>query len=342
MNKDEKQFSVSRAASKKILFALLPLLSCVLSDTTLVLVSGAEHAPSAADPVSLAKFADLETKGWRTVPRGTQSCDGVKFVCEGAIRPAGLHGAGNGKRYPGAVIDVPIRRRGTRIHLLQAAENTSDAIEGEPYGRIILHYTNGEIRRFDLLFGVHGRDWYQSRRRGDEPVFDLNSKIGWTEKRARDGVTIRFYHTALANPLPGVEITTADFVSPLHSANMLLFGFAVDNDPHPLAPVWQPGEALAAIPRTDQIIVNLQDPTGRPLSDATLSWTALALGIVVDFPPLRPDAAGRVPLEFQRGALGQIRYVATAADGATNSGELQPDDTGNFAPAIAIKVRPGQ
>ena len=196
-------------------------------------------APTTAKPATLADFADQDTRSWQTVPRGTQVCDGVTFVCDGAIRTAGMS---YGKRYPGAVLDVPVHSRSTRIHLLQSSENSSGAMEGAPYGRIILHYANGESRRFDLLFAVHGRDWMTSPRNEQQPVLDENTKLGWSQLHPKKGMIIRFYHTTFANPLPDVEITSADFISPLHSANLLLFGLTVDNDPRPLAAPWQPDD----------------------------------------------------------------------------------------------------
>jgi hypothetical protein len=54
--------------------------------------------------------------------------------------------------------------------------------------------------------------------------------------------------------------------------------------------------------------------------------------------PVRANAQHRVPLEFQRGALSQIRYTASTADGKTTTGELQPDDTGQFAPGTVIQL----
>ena len=298
-----------------------------------------ESVPSAGEHVALADFADQTTRAWQTVPRGTQVCDGVTFVCDGAIRFSGLRAARDGKTYPGAVLDVPVRTRGSRIHVLQSSENSSGAIEGAPYGRIILHYTNGETRRFDLLYAVHGRDWMQSPRNPGQPPLDENTTLGWSELHPSKGIMIRFYHTTFTNPLPGVEVTSADFISPLHSANLLLFGLTVDNDPRPLAPPWQSANPTL-VPPTDSIKVTLQDATGRPLPGAMLEWTAMALRGQVDFPPMRADAQGRVLLEFQQGALRQIHYTARASSGKSISGDFEPDAIGHFASNTVIKLSP--
>ena len=311
----------------------LPATETPANDSTANLVS------NGGGPVALAEFADQATRAWQTVPHGTQVCNGITFICDGAIRFSGLRAAGDRKTYPGAVLDVPVRGRGTRIHLLQSSENSSGAIEGAPYGRIVLHYTNGESRRFQLLYAAHGRDWMHNPRNPDQPPLDENTTLGWSELHPSKGTLIRFYHATFANPLPNVEITSADFISPLHSANLLLFGLTVDSDPRPLAAPWQPPNT-AFIPPTDSITVTLQDAAGRPLPDTTLAWTAIAPRGQVDFPPMRADAQGRVLLEFQQGALREIRYTARATDGKTISGELQLDATGHFAPNTTIKLSP--
>lgn len=301
--------------------------------------STGDSVPKAAEPVALAEFVDQTTRAWGVVPHGTQVCNGVTFICDGAIRLRGLRAARDGKTYPGAVLDVPVRGRGSRIHLLQSSENSSGAIEGSPYGRIVLNYTNGETRRFDLLYALQGRDWMQSPRNPGQPPLDENTTLGWSELHPSKGIMIRFYHTTFSNPLPDVEITSADFVSPLHSANLLLFGLTVDNDPCPLAPPWQPANP-ELIPPTDSISVALQDATGRPVPGCTLEWTAIAGRGQVDFPPMRADAQGRVLLEFQQGALSQIRYTAHTIGGKTTSGELQPDATGQFTSNTVIILNP--
>jgi hypothetical protein len=302
--------------------------------------SAPNPAAGMAEPVALTDFADQDTRRWSTVPRGTQVCDGVTFVCDGSIRTAGLRAARDGTASPGAVLDVPVRRRGSRIHLLQSSENSRLAFVGAPYGRMILHYANGETRRFDLLYGVHGRDWMHRPRDPEEPLLDENTTVCWSEIHPRNGFLIRFHHTTFSNPLPDVEIISADFVSPLHSANLSLFGLTVDNDARPLAAPWQPGKAADAIPPTDKITVTFQDAAGQRLPVATVAWTAFAPQGQVEFPPMRPDAEGRMLFEFQRDGLRQIRYTAITADGKTISGELQSDETGNFAPNATIRLGP--
>ena len=296
--------------------------------------------PSAANPagaVMLTEFTQPETRRWRTAPHGTQVCDGVTFICNGAIRTAGLNAAREGNHYPGAVLDVPMNRRGSRIHLLQAAENTLDMTDGTPYGRLILRYANGESRRIDLLFGIHGDDWLQDKGKPSEPPADPNSTVAWLQRRGGDGSIIRFYHTAMENPLPAVAISSIDFISPLSQANLLLFGLTVDDDPRPLATSYGPGESIEDDP-ANSIIFTLQDAAGQPAVGATLAWIARGPRARVDFPPFRSDSHGQVAIEVPRRAVREIDYRANGPDGSSTSGNLKPNAAGAFPPTAIVKL----
>jgi hypothetical protein len=301
----------------------------------------ANRLASAPVMVRLSEFADADSKGWHTVPRGTQVCDGVTFVCEGAIRPAGLRAARDRHRYPGAVLGVPVNQRGSRIHLLQASENSLGMRPGAPYGRMVLHYVGGESRKFDLLFGVHGNDWFQGKREPGEPVADPNSKVGWSEVRGRDGVTIRSYHTVFENPLAKVAIASADFISPLQSANLMLFGLTIDDDPRPLAPAATPGESIFEPVLDDAVSFLIQDAAGHAASAASLAWVAHVPGVPIEFPSFPANAQGQVTIEVPRRSVQRIRYAASAPDGSSASGELEPNDAGVFPSSTVLKLEAG-
>jgi len=127
-----------------------------------------------------------------------------------------------GKQYAGAVTDVPVGGRFRRIHLLHAAENWKGMPAGTPYGKVTLHYANGEARPLYLRLGIHGLDWYGGAQTLDEHVADTNTQLGWYFKR-NDGSYRRFFHTVFANPLPETEISSVDFVSPWNRA---IYGFS--------------------------------------------------------------------------------------------------------------------
>jgi len=290
-----------------------------------------------AGALSLADFTSAETHRWRTAPRGTQVCDGVTFVCQGAIRTAGWNAARDGNRYPGAVLGLPVNRSGARIHLLQAAENSLEAPDGTPYGRLMVHYANGETRRFELLLGVHGDDWLQGKHAPSNPVADPNSRVGWLQRRTGDGMWLRLYHSVLENPLPKVTIATVDFISPLSDPNLLLFGLTLDDDPRPLAASYGPGESIEEAV-SDAITFTLQDATGRPMSGATLTWHAQGRRARIDFPPFPADALGQATIEIPRRGVRAISYEASARDGSITSGELKPEPSGAFPPRPVLKL----
>jgi hypothetical protein len=286
-------------------------------------------------PVLLANFAFPETQRWTSVPKGTQFVDSVIFICDGAIRTAGITSIKAGKGYPGAILDVPVQRAGSRIHLLQAAENKSSMPERAPYGRLVFHFANGETRTFDLLFGVHGRDWTSSALNVQQAVVDPNTTLAWISARP-GGMSVRFYHTTFEDPLPNISITSVDFISTLRVANMLLFGLTIDNDPTPLAatPI-PPNEPQQIQPTAFQ----LQDQRSQPLRDAKLSWVGSCFGRPIEFPPFPADARGRLQFEIPPHILESIHYTATSASGQTASGDLTPDDTGLFPAMTTVQLK---
>ena len=297
--------------------------------------------PTASNPagaVPLGAFVDRETLRWQSAPRGTQVWDGVTFVCKGALRTAGMRAARDGKGYPGAVLGIPVNHRGARIHLLQAAENAEEMTDGVPYGRMVLRYANGDSRRFDLLLGVHGEDWLQPKAVPNEPVADPNSRLAWLQTRTGDGRTVRLYHSAIANPIPLVNITTVDFISPLTEANLLVFGLTVDDDARPLAPSHGPGEAIGDAPVFDTITFMLQDGAGRAAPRASLAWIAAAPGARIQFPPFAADSQGQVRIEVPRRRVWEIQYEASGPDGGTAAGSLETDTAGVFPPKPVVRL----
>jgi len=295
-------------------------------------------APNPAGAVSLAAFADRESQRWQSAPRGTQVCDGVAFVCSGAVRIAGLRAARDGKRFPGAVLGIPLGRRGSRVHLLQAAENAEEMSEGVPYGRIVLHYANGESKRVDLLLGMHGEDWLQRKGAPNEPLADPNSRLAWSQRRSGDGRMLRLYHTVMENPIPSTEITALDCISPLTEANLLVFGVAVDDDPRPLSPSHGAGEVVGDAPIFDLITFTLRDPSEQAAAGGKLAWTAVAPRAPIQFPAFPADLEGMVRLEVPRRAIKEIQYNATGTGGLGATGSLQADSGGMFPQEVLVKL----
>jgi hypothetical protein len=285
-------------------------------------------------PVPFGERITTDTHNWGDVPFGDVVCQDVQFTCQGAIRLNGLRAAREGKRYPGAVLGVPVQRRGSRIHLLHAAENWPGMTPGAPYGRVTLHYTNGATHSFYLLFSVHGLDWYGGARTPEEAVTDPNTRLGWYFKR-KDGTYRRFFHTMFANPLPDVEIASADFVSPLGSANLWVFGFTLSEDPAPLEP--EVSEADLA-PQRVFVTLRLQDAAGKPIAGGSVAWQVRGTKFQVEFPPFRADAEGRVVLDLPRELPAEVSFTASAPDGTAATGSLEKDATGQFPVEQVVKL----
>jgi len=210
-------------------------------------------------------------------------------------------------------------------------------LDGEPYGRLVLHYANGETRKLEILFGIHGDDWVQDSASRNEPIADPNSKLAWVHRRTGDGTTIRLYHTILENPLPEFEVTAFDAISPLSEANLLLFGLTINDEPLKLGPSYGPGETLGDAP-TKPIIFTLRDSMGKPVPDAKLIWTAQARRSRIDFPPFPADAQGEITIDVPRISIQAIQFKASAPDGSIAAGILKPDAGGSFPAKPVLKL----
>jgi hypothetical protein len=285
-------------------------------------------------PVPLGEFVNTDTHNWGDVPDGAVACDDVPFLCQGAIRLAGLRSARDGKRYPGAVWGVPVQRQGKRIHLLQAAENWAGAARGTPYGKVALHYANGEERSFYLLFRVHGLDWFGGTQTPDEAVADPNTKLCWAFQKS-DGSYRRFFHTVFTNPLPEVEITSADFVAPLGIPNLWVFGFTLSDDPAPLAP---PPTLTGLATQRAFVSLRLQDAAGQRATNGTVAWQVIGSNYRVEFPPCPADALGRVVLDLPRRLAAAISFSAAAANGPRAGGLIEREAAGDFPKELVVRL----
>jgi hypothetical protein len=339
--------------SRKLLWTLLAI--CLVTSVATVAVIGflvfRKRSPAAltskpvevveeiveAVPIVLGhEFTSEESRKWEAegvpVPHGTQVLDNVAFFVDGGVRVANL----NKTQYPGAVLGIPIRQRGTRIHLLQAAENVGSAeskIPGTIYGRLRFHFRNGESRDTYLRYGVHGFDWWQVPKQLSNTVSDPNTADAWVEPRRDGKVFFRLHHTALENPFPNEEITSFDAISPLARGNILLFAVSVDSSPAKLHPPLEeewPAESL-------NLAFSLKDAEGKPISGGTVRWeTTVPLGAVT-FPPFPCDASGRMNIDFATRAIRAIHYTATDQRGNTASGIIAPPDIG-WSPTQEIAI----
>ena len=332
--------------SRKLLWAVLAI--CLVTSLATVAVIGfflfrarspaltsTPAAIAATVPIVLSHEVTSEESRFKwgaEVPHGTQMLDNVTFFVDGGLRVASLAA----RKHPGAVLGIPIQRRGTKIHLLQAAENVGDAqskIPGTIYGRLRFHFGNGASRDTYLRYGVHGFDWWQVARQLSNTVSDPNTTDAWVAPKPDGKVFIRLHHTALENPFPNEEITSFDVISPLARGNVLLFAISVDSSRaklHPaLAEEW-PVEWF-------NLAFSLKDAEGKPVAGGTVQWDVMLAAGGVRFPAFPCDAAGQMSIDYVTRAIRRIQYTATDAQGNQASGNFTPPETG-WAPTQQIAI----
>jgi len=297
--------------------------------------ANASAVPNQTIPIVLSHDVTSEEsrlKWGPEVPHGTQVLNQVTFFVDGGLRVAGL----TARKHPGALLGIPIRQRGTRIHLLQAAENVGDReskVPGTIYGRLRFHFGNGQSRDTYLRYGVHGFDWWQVAKQLSNTVSDPNTKDAWVEAKPDGKVFIRLHQTSLANPFPDEEITSFDAISPLARGNLLLFGVSVDSAGGRLAP---PVEENWPVDWS-HFTFSLKDAQGKPMSGATVQWDVSVTNGTVSFPPFPCDASGQTSIAFATRAIRRIRYTATDVHGIITTGTARPPDAG-WSPTQEVTV----
>jgi hypothetical protein len=161
------------------------------------------------------------------VPQGLQLFGGVLFDVRGLIVLAGSGSlAVSGLVLPEAVRNIPVGRKGKALHFLQAS-----AFVGTPHGvkigEYVIHYTNGETRTADLIYGENMLDWWVHPEDGhvtkaEEVWYGAN-----TATRSM-GMQTRLIKYAFENPLSDVEISAIDFVSAVSNSAPMLVAITVE------------------------------------------------------------------------------------------------------------------
>jgi WD40 repeat protein len=168
---------------------------------------------------------------------GLVELGGVEFDVRGVIqlRRADLRGAA--WEFP--TLDDPVRVDGilvqqeaTRLHLLLGTVRGEGTVPSEAtvIGRLELHYTDGETRSLDLVYGRDVREWWYEPARFDTEATDRASVV-WTGKNPvanEYGHRLRLYLNTRENPRPGLKITTFDFVSAMSESGPFLIAVTVE------------------------------------------------------------------------------------------------------------------
>jgi hypothetical protein len=302
--------------------------------------SEAPFAPPQAVPVTPAR--ELQQPGptairtddpakprtaFNALPRGTQTFDGVTFRIQGPVNIIGARAAKAGGKDFARVGMSAIRGRGKHIHVLHTGDHGSSPA-GNFIWRLVLHYADGESKRFDFAYGIHIRNFWRRPHETDRIPSDPDSSIVWvgtSVESDRSGAELVVSRTTLANPRPDVEVTRADFVSLLGPSSAYVFAVTLSDDgPKPV-----PGEKRSA-PNAPQLTFVFQDAEGRVQANTTLDCVFECSGSAVRLARAVADAAGRVVIDVPTEVVSAIRYEARHPAGRFDPGaiEVSPGDKG--------------
>lgn len=161
------------------------------------------------------------------VPEGLNSFGGVKFDVRGLIVLAGTESLSvSGLALPEAVRGIPVGRRGSVIHFLQASAFVGTQ-RGLKIGEYVFHYENGEIRKADLAYGENELDWWVNPSEG-HPSNAVEVWFGSNPATRARGMKTRLLLFTWKNPLPDVTIDSIDFVSTLTTSSPMLVAITVE------------------------------------------------------------------------------------------------------------------
>lgn len=262
---------------------------------------------------------------FNALPRGTQKFDGVTFRIQGPVNIIGTRAAKAGGKEFARVSDLSIRGRGKHIHVLHTGDHGSSPT-GNYIWRLVLHYADGESRRFDFAYGVHLRNFWRRANERDGAPTDPDSSIVWvgtSVESDRSGAELVVSRTTLANPRPDVEVTSADFVSLLGQSSAYVFAVTLNDDgPKPVSR--EQRSASHAPPLT----FVFEDTAGQPQANTALNCVFECGGFSVRFSQALADAAGRVIIDVPTEIVSVIRYEAREPAGRFERGaiEVSPGD----------------
>jgi hypothetical protein len=131
--------------------------------------------------------------------------------------------------FPEAVRGIVVNRTGRRLHFLQACFWSTD--EGAKLGEYVIHYADGQIRSAPILYQRNVLDWWV-RPEDRLPTEAEEVWRGQNPSTRSYGFKTHLIKYVWENPLPGVEISTVDFVSDLIEAGPFLVAITVEpNEP---------------------------------------------------------------------------------------------------------------
>lgn len=277
-------------------------------------------ATGESQPVARSDETEKPRTAFDALPRGTRTFDGAIFQIRRPINIIGTRAAmANGREFA-RVSNQAVTGRGKHIHVLHTGDHGTSP-NGTFIWRLVLHYADGESKRFDFAYGVHLRNYWWRPNQRDDDLSDPSSSITWkgtSVESDRKGAQLRVSRTTLLNPKPEVEVTRADYTSLLGPSSAYVFAVTLaDNGLTPAS-----GELLIA---TNIILLPflLQAGNNVPDKSASLDCIFECNGFAVRCPEALADAAGRVTIDIPIDSVSVLRYTARSSAGLVRSGAIE-------------------
>lgn len=170
------------------------------------------------------------------LPQGIHTFGGVSFAVSGKIQLMGRSLLSANRLYPVIRKNIPISQKCRQIHLLHGASHVMDL--DVTIAKLVLHYADGSTRELAIVSGEHLLDWlgpiYTTPAAGEQLApKDRGTELAWVGNDSRlpqspPILAARIYKTTFANPQPGVEIASVDYLSTLSGAAPFLAGLTLE------------------------------------------------------------------------------------------------------------------
>jgi hypothetical protein len=284
--------------------------------------------PKPSSSPSYASDAEKPKTAFNALPRGTQVFDGITFQIRGPVNLIGARAAKAGGREFARISNQPVAGRGKYIHVLHTGDHGTSP-DGTFVWRLVLHYADGQSKRFDFAYGVHIRNYWWRRNQGDDDLTDPDSSIAWigtSLESDRKGAELRISRTTLLNPRPEIDVTSVDYVSLLGPSSAYVFAVTLADDERAVANNTPAHGARIESPAAPNVVLLpflLQNGDGTSTSTAAVDCVFEGPGFAVRFLEAPADAGGRVIVDVPTEIVSRIRYTVRNPAGVSVSGTLE-------------------
>ncbi|MBP9902029.1 MAG: protein kinase [Verrucomicrobiota bacterium] len=164
-------------------------------------------------------FGLLPEAEFTELPRGLHTLAGTLFDLRALLRLEATNyveqDRANGRAtlasFPLAEVgNIPVGQRCRQLHFLQAVDGPR-VQGGDEVARWRLHFVDGSVREFPVIYGEHVSDWWGDSDTNQE---SRRAVVAWAGKRPAPGANqgIRLFKSTLENPAPDTEVSHLDFV----------------------------------------------------------------------------------------------------------------------------------